>query len=394
MNGPRSLPKTADIVVLGAGVIGASIAYHLAQRGAGRVVVIEKDHAGQGASGRSSALIRMHYSFPPEVELALRSLKVFTEWESIVEGPSDFRKTGFVRIVPEKELDRLRANVTMQQQLGVNVRLVTREELKEIEPDWKLDDVPLAAYEPDSGYGDGAGVANGFLAGARKLGVEYFPRTRVTRLRVTGDRISAVETEAGELRAPVVIAAIGQWSVPLFQTIAIPLPIETEFHETVILKNPPDMKPRGSACIDSICCIYFRSDAHDKTLVGSFYGHRGADPDRFPQHPSQETMAEMLRSACRRVPALENAGIVRGITGVYDMTPDSRPLLGPVDGVEGLYLCAGFSGMGFKLSPAVGLVMSELVLDGRADSVDIHAFRPSRFLEGQPIRSQFEYRDE
>jgi len=388
------LPRTADILILGAGVMGASIAFQLARRRPGRVVILEKGHAGQGASGRSSALIRMHYTFPPEVELAQRSLEIFRDWEQIVGAPSDFRRTGFVRIVPEAEHDHLRENVAMQQRLGVSTRLVTRDDLRKIAPDWCLDDVPLAAYEPDSGYGDGAGVADGFLSRARELGVEYFPRTQGARLLAAGGRIAGVATADGQIHSPVVIAAVGQWTVPLIHTVGVTVPIETELHETVVLVNPPGMAPRAPACIDSISCTYFRSDAHDKTLVGGFYGRRGVDPDDFPQHASQDSLAELVRAACRRLPALEHAGILRGITGVYDMTPDSRPLLGRIEEVEGLYLCAGFSGMGFKISPAVGMVMAELVLDGRARTVDIHAFRPSRFQEGQPIRAPFEYQDD
>jgi len=391
---PPPLPNSADIIILGAGVMGASTAFQLAQRRPGRILLLEKDHAGQGASGRSSALIRMHYTFPPEVELALRSLEIFRDWERIVGSPSDFRRTGFVRIVPEAEHDRLRENVAMQQSLGVNARLVTRDELCALAPDWALDDVPLAAYEPDSGYGDGAGVATGFLARARELGVEYFPRTRVERLLTTSGRISGVATSTTEIHAPIVIAAAGQWTVPLLRTIGLTVSIETELHETVVLVNPPEMTPRGPACIDSISCTYFRSDAHDKTLVGGFYGRRGVDPDDFPQHASHDSLVELIRSAARRVPALEHAGILRGITGVYDMTPDSRPLLGPIPSIPGLYLCAGFSGMGFKISPAIGIVMAEMVLDGRAQTVDVHAFRPSRFDEGHPIRAPYEYRDD
>jgi len=391
---PNSLPKTADIVVLGAGVMGASIAFQLAQRKAGRVVIVDKDHAGQGASGRSSALVRMHYTFPPEVELALRSLELFRDWRNIVGTLSDFRVTGFVRIVAEDEHDRLRENVAMQQRLGVNARVVTRDELREIARDWNVDDVSLAAYEPDSGYGDGAGVATGFLARARELGVEYCPRTQVTALRTTAGRITGIATSAGEIAAPIVVAAAGQWTPALLRTIGVDVPIETELHETVMLVNPAEMKPRGPACIDSISCTYFRSDAHDKTLVGGFYGRRGVDPQDFPQHASPDSLAELIRAAARRVPALERAGILRGITGVYDMTPDSRPLLGPVEGVAGLHLCAGFSGMGFKISPAIGIVMAEQVLEGRAHTVDIHPFRPSRFSEGQRIRAPHEYRDD
>ncbi len=139
---------------------------------------------------------------------------------------------------------------------------------------------------------------------------------------------------------------------------------------------------------------YFRSDAHDKFLVGDFYGTRPVDPDNFPQRAGDESLEEIIQRTCRRVPKLEGAEIMRGVTGVYDVTPDSRPLMGEVTGIRGLYLCAGFSGMGFKISPAVGLVMSELVLDGAGKTVDIGAFRPSRFSEGNAIKPQYEYVDD
>jgi glycine/D-amino acid oxidase-like deaminating enzyme len=154
------------------------------------------------------------------------------------------------------------------------------------------------------------------------------------------------------------------------------------------------MKRGGCACIDSVSATYFRSDAHDKFLIGDFYGQRGADPDNFPQRASDQELEEIIERTSRRVPKLENAEVMRGVTGVYDMTPDSRPLLGEIPHVRGLYICAGFSGMGFKISPAIGLVMSELLLDGRGKSVDITSFSPSRFEEGKAIRAEFEYMDD
>jgi sarcosine oxidase subunit beta len=353
-------PRAADIVIVGAGVMGASIAFHLARRNAGQIAVIDKDHVGRGASGRSSALVRMHYSFPPEVQLAVVSLRMFEHWRELVGEPGDFRKTGFVRIVHPNETERLKQNIEMQQSLGVNVLPITREELRELEPDWRVDEVELAAYEPDSGYGDGAGVA----------------------------------TPDGIIDSPIVVVATGAWTRPLFRQVGYDLPIETEFHQVAILKNAPGMKGGGSACIDSVTATYFRSDAQDKFLVGDFYGQRPIDPDNFPQRASDEQLEEIIERCSRRVPKLENAEVMRGVTGVYDMTPDSRPLLGEISGIPGLYICAGFSGMGFKISPAIGLVMSELVLDGAAKTVDITAFRPSRFAEGKPIKAEFEYKDD
>jgi sarcosine oxidase subunit beta len=390
----NSFPKTADFVVLGAGVMGTSIAFHLAKRNAGTIVILDKDHVGRGGSGRSSALVRMHYSFPAEVQMALISLHMFQNWQEIVGAPGDFRKTGFVRIVHQTETERLKRNVQMQRDLGANVEMVDQQQLRELEPDWNVDDVELAAYEPDSGYGDGSGVAGDFLEGARTLGATYISRTQATALVVEAGRVRGAVTDHGIIAASKVIVALGPWTRPLIQQAGFDLPIECEYHQVAILRNARDMKGGGPACIDSVTATYFRSDSSDKFLIGDFYGKRPIDPDHFPQSASDESLAEIIDRASRRIPKLERAEVMRGVTGVYDMTPDSRPLLGEIPGLEGAFVCAGFSGMGFKISPAIGLVMSELILDGAGKTVDISAFRPNRFTENQPIKAQYEYVDD
>jgi sarcosine oxidase, subunit beta len=390
-NGGTSLPRTADIVIVGAGVMGASIAFHLARRGAKNIVVLDKDHVGRGGSGRSSALVRMHYSFPSEVQMALISLKMFENWNDVVGQRGEFRKTGFVRIVHPNETERLKKNVAMQRALGAKVDLIDKHALHDLEPDWNVTEVELAAYEPNSGYGDGAAVAGDFLTSARDLGVIYCPRTQVTSLN---ERLNGVTTDKGAISCSLVIVAAGPWTRPLFRQAGYDLPIECEYHQVAILRNAPDMRSGGLACIDSVTATYFRSDGQDKFLVGDFYGKRPIDPDNFPQRASDESLEEIIERTCRRIPKLAAAEVMRGVTGVYDMTPDSRPLLGEVPGLNGLYICAGFSGMGFKISPAIGLLMSELLLDGEAKSVDIHAFRPNRFAENQPIKAEYEYVDD
>jgi sarcosine oxidase, subunit beta len=282
----------------------------------------------------------------------------------------------------------------MQQKLGVKVELIDKQQLQKLEPDWKVDDVDFAAYEPDSGYGDGAGVAGDFLSAARELGVTYLSRTQAKSLIVDGGNIRGVVTDQGTISSNIVIAATGPWTRPLIKDAGYDLPIECEYHQVAMLRNPPAMKGGGCACIDSVTATYFRSDAHDKFLVGDFYGSRPVDPDNFPQSASTESMEEILDRVCRRIPKLAGAEVMRGVTGVYDVTPDARALLGEIPGIAGLYACAGFSGMGFKISPAIGLVMSELVLDGRSKTVDISSFRPSRFQEQQPIKADYEYVDD
>jgi len=386
-------PKAADFLILGAGVMGASTAFHLAQRKAGRIIILDKDHAGSGGSGRSSALVRMHYAYPVEVQLALASLKVFQHWKEIVGEEGVFRNTGFVRLVRPGDTHLLKQNVEMQRALGVNVRLIDGRHLREIEPDWKTDDIELAAYEPDSGYSDGNVVANDFLTRARELGATYLPKTSTIEFLIASGRVQGVRTNQGEIHAPVVIAATGPWTRPLLQRTGYEPPIDTEYHQVAILKNAPGMKSGGCACIDSSTLTYFRSDGPDKTLVGDFLGTRPVDPDNFPQRAAETDLEEMIERASKRFPKLENAEVMRGTTGVYDMTPDSRPLIGQVPGVAGLYICAGFSGMGFKISPAIGAAMAELLLDGRFSAIDLSSFRPTRFAEGKPIRADFEYEE-
>jgi glycine/D-amino acid oxidase-like deaminating enzyme len=383
-----------DVIVVGAGVMGSSIAFHLCVRGGQRVLVLDQTGAGAGMSSRSSALVRMHYSFPPEVQLAVKSLDIFRRWSEITGAPGLFRKTGFVRIVPAEQTDRLKKNVAMQRSLGVEVQLLSAQELAEIEPDWRVDDVVAAAYEPESGYGDGAGVATDFLAAARRRGADYRAGARALGLVVSGGAVRGVETAAGTLEAAKVVVATGPWTRPLLAAVGVDVPIETEYHQVGFLKPPAWKKWPTAACIDSITKVYTRSEVGGCLLVGDFYGRRGVDPDDFPQTASSEALLDLAERASRRIPILEDARIGRGVTGVYDQTPDARPLLGEAPAVEGLYVAAGFCGMGFKISPAVGLCMAELIADGASRTVDLTPFRPDRFARGRPIRAEFEYQDD
>jgi glycine/D-amino acid oxidase-like deaminating enzyme len=383
-------PATADVVVIGAGVMGASIAFQLSQRKAGRVLLLERQDVASGGSGRSSALVRMHYSHPPEVALAKLSYDIFVAWPEILGLPTQLRRTGFIRLVPEPEIERLQKNVEMQRGLGVDARVLSRQELHEVAPAWDFSDVSAGAYEPNSGYGDGAGVAGDLLLRAREAGVEYRPGTRVDALLVDGGRVVGVAVRDGAIAAALVVVATGPWCRPLLAAAGFDAPIESEFHEVALVRNPPGLPSIGPAGIDSPTETYYRSEPGGLTLIGDFYGKRGVDPDAIPLGASQEGMLGLVERASRRIPALAEAGLFRGVAGCYDMSPDCRPLLGPVPGVEGLHLVAGFSGMGFKIAPAVGVVMAEL-LTGAPTSVDVTSFRPSRFLEGQPIRAPHEY---
>jgi glycine/D-amino acid oxidase-like deaminating enzyme len=422
---------STDIIVVGAGVAGASTAFHLSRLGAGDVLVVDRGTAGSGMSSRSSALIRMHYTFRPEVELAVRSDRMFASWTELTGRPAFVRRTGFARLVLPGEEDALRANVAMQRDCGARAEVLPAADFAALAPGLRTEDLTEVAWEPGGGYGDGALVAGDLLAAARERGVRYRPHTPALALLREGDRVTGIQTPGGPEHAGIVVAAAGVWSPALLASIGVDLPIETEFHEVAVLSHAPG-QGTPVACIDSTTQTYFRPEAGGSmTLVGSFTGPRGIDPDRVappdevppagaprpgatqrgalgePEHTQStaltapglgdgaDGLAALVGAATRRVPALADAGIVRGVTGVYDMTPDGRPMLGELPGLSGLVLAAGFSGTGFKISPAVGEAVAALVT-GRpvAGSVDITPFRPGRFAEGRPVSPPHPYSDD
>ena len=417
---------SADVIVVGAGVAGASTAFHLSRLGAGDVLVVDRGTAGSGMSSRSSAMIRMHYTFRPEVELAVRSDRMFASWTELSGRPAFVRRTGFARLVLPGEEDALRANVAMQRDCGARAEVLAAGDFAALAPGFRTGDLTEVAWEPDGGYGDGALVAGDLLAAARERGVRYRPHTPVLALLREGDRVTGIQTPDGPEHAGIVVAAAGVWSPALLASIGVDLPIETEFHQVAVLSHAPG-QGTPVACIDSTTQTYFRPEAGGSmTLVGSFTGPRGVDPDTVapPAGPPRaapgagggqggafcaaggakrttlmdsgaEGLAALVGAAARRVPALADAGIVRGVTGVYDMTPDGRPMLGELPGLAGLVLAAGFSGTGFKISPAVGEAVAALVT-GRPvpGSVDITPFRPGRFAEGRPVSPPHPYSDD
>ena len=276
---------SADVIVVGAGVAGASAAFHLSRLGAGDVLVVDRDTAGSGMSSRSSAMIRMHYTFRPEVELAVRSDQMFGSWTELTGRPAFVRRTGFARIVLPGEEDALRANVAMQQDCGARTETVPAAGFAALAPGIRTEDLTEVAWEPNGGYGDGALVAGDLLAAARERGVRYRPHTPVQALLREGDRVTGIQTQDGPEHAGIVVAAAGVWSPALLASIGVDLPIETEFHEVAVLSHAPG-QGAPVACIDSTTQSYFRPEAGgSRTLVGSFTGYRGIDPDPVAPSP-------------------------------------------------------------------------------------------------------------
>jgi sarcosine oxidase, subunit beta len=383
--------RTADVVVVGAGVQGASLAFHLARRGA-KIAVLERSSVGAGATGRSSGFVRMHYDLALEAELAWRSFPWFTGWaDRVGAGDPGFVRTGFLQLVPAPEAEALRANVRAQQGLGIATSAIGPDELARIVPGMRCDDVPVAAWEPESGYADPTGTAMGFLAAARRDGAVYAPGTRVTRIVVDGGHVTGVDTDAGRLDAPVVVDAAGAWAADLARTAGLEIPVVPWRHDTAFFGLPAGRPSNIPIVLDHAGSVYFRPEGVDLLLVGlESHNELGGSPDRPFATTGQDVLATMADRLCERVPAMA-AGDLRSAYGGQDgMTPDQRPIIGPA-GPDGLFLLCGFSGTGFKTAPAIGEAASAWILDGRPGPIDLSPFRLGRFAEGRPIVGEHPY---
>ena len=386
--------RTADVAIVGAGVQGASLAFHLARRGV-RVAVVERSSVGAGATGRSSGFVRMHYDLELEARLAWASFPYFLDWaERVGDGDPGFVRTGFLQLVGKDFADALRANVATHRRIGIASSVLGPDEAARIVPGMTVDDVAAAAWEPESGYADPTGTAAGFLAAARRLGASYAGGVRVTGVRVAGGRVAGLEMADGLLDAPVVVVAAGAWSAALARSAGVEIPVEPWRHDTGYFGLPAERPADIPIVLDHAGAVYFRPEGHDLLLVGLETGNEiGGSPDRAPGEPAPGIVEAMVDRVCRRVPWME-AGDLRTVHGGQDgMTPDQRAILGPAgaDAPDGLWLDCGFSGSGFKTAPAIGASLAEWILDGRPSTVDIRAFSVDRFAAGRPLVGEHPY---
>jgi sarcosine oxidase subunit beta len=382
---------TADVIVVGAGVQGASLAFHLARRGA-RVLVLERETIAAGATGRSSGFVRMHYDLESESQLAWASFPYFRDWpERVGEGDCGFVRTGFLQLVPASLADDLRANVEMQQRLGIDTRVVGATEVARLVPGAVTDDITVGAHEAASGYADPAGTAAGFLAAARGSGASLIQGCRVGSVVVDGEAVVGVETDRGRFAAPVVVDVAGAWAQELARTVGLDVPVQAWRHPTAYFGLPAGRGPDFPIVIDEINEVYFRPEGRETMLVGLESGNQiGGSPDRPLEAVDSAALEEMVARVCTRVPWMAD-GTLRTTHGGQDgITPDQRPILGPA-GPDGFFLACGFSGTGFKTAPAIGACLAELILDGRATTVDISAYSLDRFAEGRFLVGEHPY---
>lgn len=381
----------ADVIVVGAGVIGASVAFHLAERGVDTLLVDREGPAG-GPTARSGSLIRAHYPTALEGDLAWESLTGYFElWGERVGGGCGFTRTGFAHVAGEENAQALAANVAMlREEVGVETEEITPDRLKDIDPSINPEGLSAVAYEPRGGYADPVATTISFLQAAQRQGAR-FERRRVTEIMENEDKVYGVQTETGPLAAKTVVLAAGIWSVPLSRKVGLELPIEPAQVWVALMKRPYTL-PQHLAVLDSKINVYVRPAGENCTLFGKRRSELEwlESPEECPDEVGLDEVEEARGRAGIRIPALAGSPYLSNRAGVLDMTPDGRPILGP-EGPEGLYLATGWSGTGFKKAPAAGAEIARWVIEGNPKRPELSKYRLSRFEEGALVRGDHEY---
>jgi glycine/D-amino acid oxidase-like deaminating enzyme len=378
-----------DFVVIGAGVIGTSVAHHLAALGAKNVLVLERGTIGAGTTSQSSGLLRTHYSVRQNVELARSSWWAFNNFAEYVgdeEASCGLVKCGYMICAPEGDkLAPLRASLDAQRDMGIDVHLLDRDQARERLPIARFDDAALIGFEPEAGFADAYLVATSFAKSARRRGVKIIEGATVTGVIREGRRVVGVETTAGSFSCGTLISTQNIWTPELAGWIGVPLPVKPERHTVLALEcdqgaytfKMPAFKDLGSPGM-----LYFRSYGGNQMLVSEgVVGETLNAPETEQGDISLDYVGEVGAQVAERFPAYETAGLASSWTGVYDVTPDWNPVLGPVGDVEGLVVGFGFSGHGFKLSPGIGKLLAQHAL-GQPTDVSLAPYALDRFSTG------------
>ena len=383
------MTQNYDAIVIGAGVVGVSVAFHLAERGL-KPVILERKEIASGATGRSSGLVRMHYDLEADSRLAWVSFQYFRDWRNRVGGECGFTRTGFLFIESPEHIQAMRANVEMHKRIGIPTDVIGAAEVKKLVPSFNTDDFEFAAYEPESGYADPVLTANSFLTAAKALGAVYVQDCVVTGIDVSDGKVTGVKTTRGDFSAPIIINAAGAWAARVAEMAGVKIPLDTWTHDVAHIRRPAEVGEHPTV-IDSSQNMYFRPDSGGLTLVALEDDNRlGEPPDSEVGYVAKDFVERAVERICRRIPAMEAGSLHSSHVGRDGLTPDQRAVIGAA-GPQGFYLATGFSGTGFKTSPAVGLCLSELILDGAAKAVDIYGFDPGRFERGEFLKGEHDY---
>lgn len=379
------MTRTADIVVVGGGVVGVSAAYHLAVAGAGRVLLLERaDRLAAGSTGACAGGFRCQFSSEVNVLLSLASVPMITGFSTEHGLPLDVVQHGYLFLVRDEVTWRgfVAAN-ELQRSLGVQAELLSAEEALSLAPGIALEGIVGAAYGPNDGIADPSGLTQGYATLARRAGAEIELGVEVSSVRVDGDRVTGVKTTLGPIDAPVMVNAAGPWAGELARTANVELPLEPIPRHVLVTGAFPGVPDRRTLVIDATTSFYFHREGAGVLMgMGSPSERPGFDTSQDERFVADE----LLPTAIGIFPPLGEASIEHSWVGLYEMTPDRHPIIGEAPGVGGLFLANGFSGHGFQHAPVVGKLLAELIVEGEATTVDISALGLERFVSGHLVR--------
>ena len=374
------MKTTADVVVIGGGIMGASTAYHLAARGCTDVVVVESaEMFGLGSTGLNAGGIRYQFATKVNVELSKLSIGMMERFADEMGQEVGLRRCGYLFMLDRSEdLEQFRKNVALQNSLGVPSRVVSAPEIAALAPEVDVTGIIGGTWCPLDGLVDPNGLLQGYVSNARRLGATLYTSTPATGIDVSGGRVNGVMTKDGSIETRTVVIAAGPWSAQVGAMAAIDLPIQPIRRQIAVTAPIPGLRPDFPFVIDFSRALYFHREGNG-ILTGM--SNRDEAPG-FDTRVDQDWRLHHVEKAMQRLPLLADAEIAAEWAGLYEVTPDDQPILGHIPAVDGLVVCAGFSGHGLMHGPVAGLLMAEEILDGRAETIDIDSLRWSRFESG------------
>jgi sarcosine oxidase, subunit beta len=384
------LTEKADFLIVGGGVIGASIAYHLTSMGKFKVILCEQTlSAFNGSTKMSGGLIRMHHTNPYQAKLAWQSYQVYNHWPEIIGGDCGFKKTGFYLIVSKEYESNLRKNVKMLSNLGIPTTIVDFDNLNTFQPFCSNENFGLAAYEPYSGYANPIKTTLSFLSRAKQLGLKVYEGVKISELLINNDVVFGVKTNIGNIEAAEIILAGNIWIKHLLSKYNINIPIRSKRIGICFLELESNIVNNLSTYIDDTIGTYFRA-VNDKTLLlGIATSRLDIDPDKVDLLERDEINKARL-NLVKRIPQVKNAKYVGGRSSFDSYTPDKHAIIGRVDHIRGLYLATGFSGGGFKIAPSVGRAIAKNLLTSDVVN-EITPYSLKRFKINEEIKPLYPY---
>ena len=380
----QNFPTRARVVVIGGGVMGLSTAYHLAKQGVQDVVLVERGELGAGSTCKAAGGVRAQFSDAVNIELGMRSLEVFRNFPELFDQDIDLDECGYLFLLErEEDLRTFERNVELQRSMGLESRIISVEEAKELSPLISTEGLIAGVWSPEGGHCTPESVVQGYARAARALGVRIIRHCEVTDVVREGDTITSVETAQGSIATDTVVCCAGAWSRALGDMVGVDLPVDPVRRELLVTEPMPDLPANVPFTIDFSTTMYFHREGPG-LLVGM--SNQDEEPGFSLEH-TDEWLEQVVEAAGRRVPVLEEVGMASRWAGLYEVTPDHNALIGEAEGVSRFLYATGFSGHGFLQGPAVGQVMAELYL-GQTPSVDVSALHGRRF-EGAGLRPEF-----